>query len=52
MREAAGLAVVAAGSIAQNSCRVGIGIKTLIATDTVGDSGKTQVKGWPDGKLL
>lgn len=44
MREAAGLAVVAAGSTAQNCCRVGIGIKTLVATGTVGDSGKACLK--------
>ena len=44
MREAAGWPCKATGSIAQNCCRVGIGIKTLVATGTVADSGKAHVK--------
>ncbi len=45
MREAAGGPCKAArSSIAQNCWRVGIGIKTLVATGTVGDSGKARLK--------
>ncbi len=52
MRVAAGWPFKAAGSIAQNCCRVGIGTKTLVSTLTVADSGKARVKRGRMQKLL